>query len=130
MTDALTEPMTRENLLAMAKTRAGFGQVDSPCEPRRSSYTDDRAGDYAYRAAVIRWFNYRALLTCNLHVGLLTAQDFWVLRTCRHCLFVDGEHAPTCTKPERVPSGFLTADQAAGHRAVLGIRLSNERPTR
>lgn len=95
MTD-IAEPMTRESLIAMAKTYAGFGQVDSPCEPSRCAYTDDLAGVHAYRAAVMRWFNYRALLTCNLHRGLLTPDDFAVLRTCPQCLFIDGNHGPAC----------------------------------
>lgn len=45
-----------------AKERAGYGDVDTPCEPRRSAYTDDPVGTGAYLAAVQRWHLFLALL--------------------------------------------------------------------
>jgi hypothetical protein len=41
--------------IAYAKERAGYAEVDTPSEPRRSAYTDDSIGEGAYRHAVEKW---------------------------------------------------------------------------
>lgn len=48
------------NLEHAARRFAGYDEKDTPAEPRRSAYTDDPAGDVAYRNAVERHIRYRA----------------------------------------------------------------------
>lgn len=40
---------------------AGYGPDDTPCEPRRSAYTDDPAGDFAFRCAEKKWETFSKL---------------------------------------------------------------------
>jgi hypothetical protein len=46
-----------------AKAAAGYGTEDTPGQPSRSSYTDDKAGDAAFARAVGRWAGYQAVLS-------------------------------------------------------------------
>ena len=52
------ERQLREALFAEV---AGYGPDDTPCEPRRSAYTDDAAGDFAFRRAELRWETFSKL---------------------------------------------------------------------
>lgn len=48
-----------------AARRAGYADVDTPCEPYRAWYTDDAAGDAAFGRAVGRWTAYLAFAADN-----------------------------------------------------------------
>ena len=57
---------TDQTTYQAAKEAAGYGPDDTPCEPRRSAYTDDEAGDAAFRRAAQRWLAFRnALVTAR-----------------------------------------------------------------
>lgn len=57
MTTTTTLPLSRDE----AKRRAGYGAMDTPCEPRRSAYTPDDAGSEAYARALGLWYAFNAL---------------------------------------------------------------------
>jgi len=77
VTAMLREPLNRSIVLTMAKSRAGYDPLDTPCNPRRSAYSDGRLGDKMFEDALYRWGLFTGLML--RYREFLSETDLWVL---------------------------------------------------
>lgn len=74
-----------------AATRAGYGEHDTPCEPRRSAYTDGHPGDVAFGLAMSRWIRYNEAI--RVRVFNLDTDEYVGVYTCSPREAVIAAHA-------------------------------------
>lgn len=92
-------------MIAIAKTHAAYGLLDTPCRPSRSAYVDGRGGDDLFTQAEHRWWRYRSALLSNSDADLLELRpdDWEVLRICPICHLADDAHKIGCPRRDDTP---------------------------